>query len=170
MRELTTYILNFVISILVAYIIFMFTAIENHFGNNLLVFLAAYLILWLFSYFYDRSHFVKVTRAIGLIFYFFKELALASLVVAWDVLTPHSYVESGVIALPLEAKTNMEITLLASLISLTPGTLSLDVSEDRRVLYVHAVYIKNGDVEALKRQIKEGFERKLLAITRKYYG
>jgi multicomponent Na+:H+ antiporter subunit E len=37
-----------------------------------------------------------------------------------------------VIALPLDAKTDLEITILASLISLTPGTLSLDVSEDKR--------------------------------------
>jgi multicomponent Na+:H+ antiporter subunit E len=119
---------------------------------------------------YDRSHFIKLPRAISLVVYFFKELIVASLVVAWDVITPKSLVESGVIALPLDAKSNFEITLLATLISLTPGTLSLDVSEDKRTLYVHAVYIKGGDVEALKRQIKEGFERRLLEITRKYHG
>jgi multicomponent Na+:H+ antiporter subunit E len=92
------------------------------------------------------------------------------MVIAWDVITPRSHVQSGVIALPLDARTNIEITILASLISLTPGTLSLDVSEDKRILYIHAVYIKNGDIEALKKEIKDGFEKKLLKLTRKYNG
>ncbi len=170
MKELVTYIVHIILSIFSVYLFFEKTSFENHFGNNLLVFFGSYFILWLASFIYDRSHFVKVPRAVGLTLYFFKELIIASLVVAWDVITPRLNVESGVIALPLEAKTNFEITTLASLISLTPGTLSLDVSEDKSVLYVHAVYIKHGDVEGLKRQIKDGFERKLLAITRKYHG
>lgn len=170
MRELITYIVHTILSVVVVYLFFENTTFENHFGNNILVFMGAYFVLWLASFIYDRSHFVKVPRTIKLTLYFFKELIIASLVVAWDVITPRLNVESGVIALPLEAKTNFEITTLASLISLTPGTLSLDVSEDKSVLYIHAVYIKGGDVEGLKRQIKDGFERKLLSITRKYYG
>jgi multicomponent Na+:H+ antiporter subunit E len=166
MKELTTYIVHIVIAIMAVYLVFGITEAESHFANIAIVFILVYFLLWLASYFYDRSHFVKVPRALGLLFYFLKELTLASFIVAWDVITPRSRVESGVIALPLDAKTDIEITILASLISLTPGTLSLDVSEDKRILYVHAVYIKKGDVEALKRQLKNGFERKLLRITR----
>jgi len=170
MKELLTYIIHLVISFTTVYLVFEFSSIESNFINNAGVFFLVYFFLWLASYFYDRSHFVKVIKAIGLLLYFLKELGLASLVVAWDVITPRLNVESGVVALPLDAKTNLEITILASLISLTPGTLSLDVSEDRRILYVHAVYIKKGDVEGLKRGIKNGFEKKLLEITRNYYG
>jgi multicomponent Na+:H+ antiporter subunit E len=64
----------------------------------------------------------------------------------------------------LEAKTSLEITLLANLISLTPGTLSLDVSDDRKVLYVHAMYID--DKASFVNSIKNGFEKRLLAIMR----
>ncbi len=170
MRELITYIIHTLIAFIAVYFVFEVTAFADHFGNYLLAFILIYAVLWILSFVYDRSHFVKLPRAISLIAYFFKELIVASLVVAWDVITPRSHVESGVIALPMDAKTNFEITLLASLISLTPGTLSLDVSEDKRTLYVHAVYIKGGDVEGLKRQMKEGFERRLLEITRKYNG
>ena len=53
---------------------------------------------------------------------------------------------------------------MANLITLTPGTLSLDVSDDRKVLYVHAMYVKNK--EAFIADIKNGFERKLLEILR----
>jgi multicomponent Na+:H+ antiporter subunit E len=170
MKELITYIINIFISVLAVYFIFSYFELTGNFAGNAVVFLLVYFILWLFSYFYDRSHFVKVIKALGLIFFFLKELTLASLVVAWDVITPRLNVESGLIALPLDARTNLEITLLASLVSLTPGTLSLDVSEDKRYLYIHAVYIKKGDVESLKRQIKNGFERRLLEITRTYHG
>jgi multicomponent Na+:H+ antiporter subunit E len=170
MKEAYTYIIHLLISVLAVFLLFKFSSIENHFGNNLLAFIASYTILWLASFVYDRSHFVKVPRALALFGYFIKELVVASLFVAWDVITPKSYVESGIIALPLDARKDFEITLLASLISLTPGTLSIDLSEDKRVLYVHAVYIKDGDIEGLKRQLKNGFERKLLSITRKYHG
>lgn len=170
MKEYITYIVHILLTIIAVYFVFTYSYLDDHFANNAIVFIGVYFVFWLGSYFYDRSHYVKVPRTLGLLFYFIKELAIASVVVAWDVLTPRSRIESGVIALPLDAESNLEITILASLISLTPGTLSLDVSEDRRFLYVHAVYIKNGDVAGLKQQIKNGFERKLLEITRTYHG
>ncbi len=91
---------------------------------------------------------------------------MANLKVTWDVITPKFYMQPGVIAYPLVANTDMEITILANLISLTPGTLSLEVSEDRKILYFHAMYIKNGDIEGAIREVREGFEKKLLEITR----
>jgi multicomponent Na+:H+ antiporter subunit E len=68
------------------------------------------------------------------------------------------------VAVPLDVKTNLEITVLSSLISLTPGTLSLDVSEDRSHLFVHAMYIPHGDADRLRNEIKMGFERRVLKI------
>ena len=77
-----------------------------------------------------------------------------------------SYVCPGVVAIPLDARTDVEIALLANLITLTPGSVSLDLSEDRRVLYVHAMYIDGGDVEAYRRSVKEGLERRVLELLR----
>lgn len=94
------------------------------------------------------------------------ELVWASLRVAYDVLTPTFHMRPGVIAIPLDAKTDIEITMLANLISLTPGTLALDVSSDRSVFYIHAMYIDNDDVEALRREIKNGLERRVLELLR----
>src|SRR5699024_7238650 len=70
------------------------------------------------------------------------------------ILTPPWHMKPGVIALPLEARTELEITLVANLISLTPGTLSLDVSDDRKVLYIHAMFLD--DEEELRRNLKIG--------------
>lgn len=81
-------------------------------------------------------------------------------------LAPASYVCPGVVAIPLDARTDAEITLLANLITLTPGSVSLDLSEDKRVLYVHAMYIDGGDVEAYRRSLKEGLERRVLELLR----
>ena len=109
---------------------------------------------------------VKVRQAVGLAGFFVWNLVLANLRVALEVLTPPHLMRPGVIGIPLDAQTDAEITLLANLISLTPGTLSLDVSADRRTLYIHAMYIPGGDLEAVRRQIKNGFERRVLELLR----
>ncbi|MEP3300463.1 MAG: Na+/H+ antiporter subunit E, partial [Roseibium sp.] len=57
-----------------------------------------------------------------------------------------------------------EITMLANLITLTPGTLSVDVSEDRKTLYVHCIDVP--DPQATIDDIKNGFERKILEVFR----
>lgn len=112
------------------------------------------------------NYLIKVGQVIGLHLFMIWELILANLRVAYEVLTPGYRMRPGVIALPLEAKTDAEITLLANLITLTPGTLSLDVSSDRRVLYIHVMYVDNDDLDAVRRKIKDGFERRVLEVLR----
>lgn len=106
----------------------------------------------------------RVWRLMGFVPFFLWELLLANLRVAYDVVTPTLRMRPGVVAIPLEAQTDTEITLLANLLTLTPGTLSLDVSEDRRTLYIHAMFI--GEPERVRRRIKDGFERRLLEVLR----
>jgi len=84
--------------------------------------------------------------------------------VARDVVTPQHTARPGIIALPLDARSDFEISTLASVISLTPGTLSLDVSSDRATLYVHCMFVD--DPDEMKRSIKNGLERKLLEVLR----
>jgi multicomponent Na+:H+ antiporter subunit E len=110
------------------------------------------------------DYFLKVRQAIGFAVFFLWELLLANLRVAYDVLTPRHHMQPRVIAIPLDARTDEEITALANFISLTPGTLSLDVSTDRRTLFIHAMYAP--DADALRREIKQGFERRLLELMR----
>jgi multicomponent Na+:H+ antiporter subunit E len=133
--------------------------------NFITGFVLAYCTLWLtVRRTESRSYFSRVPKVIGFLLFFIKELVLANLRVAYDVLTPRHHMKPGVIAIELDAKTDTEITLLANLITLTPGTLSLDVSKDRSVLYVHAMYID--DVDKARKTIKEGFEQRLLEILR----
>ncbi|HSP31059.1 MAG TPA: Na+/H+ antiporter subunit E, partial [Halomonas sp.] len=101
----------------------------------------------------------RVPRFLGFIVFFLKELIQANLRVAFDIVTPPWHMKPGVIAMPLSARTEMEITMVANLISLTPGTLSLDVSDDRKVLYSPAMLLD--DEEELRRNLKEMEHRAL---------
>lgn len=110
------------------------------------------------------AYFSKPLKIAGFICYYLKELMLSNFIVAREIITPPHTMKPGVVALPLEAKTDLEITLLANLITMTPGTLSLDVSEDRKTLYVHAMYVD--DADRMRREIRENLERRVLEILR----
>ncbi|QJQ94765.1 MULTISPECIES: Na+/H+ antiporter subunit E [Halomonadaceae] len=110
-----------------------------------------------------KGYSARVPRIIMFIGFFIKELILANLRVAFDIVTPPWHMKPGVIAMPLKAQTELEITMVANLISLTPGTLSLDVSDDKRVLYIHAMFLD--DEEELRRGLEE-MERRALELFR----
>ncbi|TVP47207.1 MAG: Na+/H+ antiporter subunit E [Halomonas sp.] len=131
-------------------------------GLNLLVGLVfGYLSLVLLEPQLDslKGYPARIPRLIRFVGFFLKELVQANLRVGFDILTPPWHMKPGVIAMPLTARTEMEITMVANLISLTPGTLSLDVSDDRKVLYIHAMFLD--DEEELRRNLKEMEHRAL---------
>lgn len=134
-------------------------------SNVLAGFILAYVALFIAqraigSYTYFR----RIDRVLRFAVFYVWELILANLRVAYDVMTPRHRIRPGVVAIPLDAKTDAEITLLANLITLTPGSVSLDVSSDRRFLYLHAMYID--DVEEFRQSIKDTLERRVLEVLR----
>ncbi len=136
-----------------------------NFTNFLFGLILSYGILWILTRSMNNvSYFKRVPQIISFIFFFLKELIKANIEVAYDVITPTNYMDPGIVGIPLDAKTDLEITLLANFITLTPGTLSLDISTDRKTLYVHGMYIR--DKSTFINDIKSGFERRLLEILR----
>lgn len=133
--------------------------------NFTIGFALAFPVVWL-SQRGESAHIylVRIRRLFGFAAFFLVELFKANLRVTHEVLTPRLNVNPGVIAVPLELETDMEILVLTTLIALTPGTLSLDVSSDRRTLYVHAMYID--DVEQFRKTIKQGYERRVREVLR----
>jgi multicomponent Na+:H+ antiporter subunit E len=99
---------------------------------------------------------------LGLGAYFVWELVLANLRLALDVATPNFHMKPGIIAVPLDATTDGQILLLSMLINTTPGSVALDVSPDRKTLYVHVMYMTTPD--AARDNIKKGFERRVLGV------
>lgn len=106
------------------------------------------------------NNIVRLGRIAALAMLFVRELVLSGWRVAKLVLSPDMKMAPGIFAYPLKVDRDFEITLLANLITLTPGTLSVDVSEDRRMLFVHA--IDCSDVEAACHDIEQGFERRII--------
>lgn len=104
-------------------------------------------------------HFLRLFYAAELAVIFVWELIKSSVNVAAIVLSPRRKLEPAIIAYPLDVKSAAEITLLANLITLTPGTLSIDVSDDASTLYVHA--IDAPDTDAIITDIKASFERRI---------
>ena len=121
-------------------------------------FLLAFAALSLSSpLFGQTAYFKRVLLAARLGAYFLYELTVSSLQVAWDVITPGHRSRPGIMAVPLDLDEPIQITVLANLISLTPGSLSLDVSPDGTTLYVHEMFVD--DPDETRRRIKAGFER-----------
>lgn len=112
----------------------------------------------------SMGYFSRARRVVSLMVMFVYELVLSSVRVAIMVLNPKMNLKPGIFAYPLKVDRDFEITLLANLITLTPGTLSVDVSDDRRTLYIHTVDCT--DPDGLRQDIADGFERKILEAFR----
>lgn len=128
-------------------------------------FVVGYVVLLVLQPLFGQSRYVrKLYDGVMLVLFFLYELVVSSVRVAWDVLTPLQKSKPALVAVPLDTCSDAELTVLANLVSLTPGSLSLDISEDHRHLLVHAMFVD--DTEAFKQEIKQGMERRVLEAMR----
>lgn len=126
-------------------------------------FAVGYLLLWLARRAAGEStYFKKVWLVIRFAGYFIWQLVLANLRVTYEILTPAHTMRPAVVAVPLDVTRPAAVALLANLITLTPGTLSLDVPPNGRMLYVHAMHVQEADL--FRQEIKDGFERYIKEI------
>ena len=88
---------------------------------------------------------------------FATDVMVANLAVAWTVVRPRLRIGPAFLVIPLDLKDDFRITALANMITLTPGTLSVDVAPDRSALYVHC--LSTDDPERVRAYIKENFEK-----------
>jgi len=135
--------------------------------NLLLGVLVAIFVIFLLRHRLQRPlPFRRVVAIIWLIAFFIRELLLSAIDVARLAVAPRlrARLEPAIIAFPLTVESDAEITLLANLITLTPGTLTLDISADHRLLYVHALTL--GSREALIRSLANGLERRVIEVFR----
>ena len=139
----------------------VWAAITNAFTplNVIAGFIVGGIALWMLRKEFHTKYFLRGHRVIKLALLFLYELVLSALRVARDVLRPGFNFQPGIIAYPLTTHDDVQITVLANLITLTPGPLSVDVSTDKSTLYVHAMHAH--DPEGLKRDIRDGFERQV---------
>ena len=117
--------------------------------------LAMILIYFLRRTYHQERSFRRVGDIAHFLINFTRELIVANIQVLKIVLSPRISIRPGIIAFKTECKTPLGITLLANSITLTPGTLSVDISEDQTTIFIHTLDIENPD------QVRDGIRRGL---------
>ena len=126
-------------------------------------FILGFLALWMVrSALWETSYFGKARRVIILGTTFFWALIVANVRVAYSVLAPQSQMRPGIVAIPLDIESDLEIALLANMITLTPGTLVVDIKGDS--LFVHWINVRAQDPEEATRAIASRFEKHLEVV------
>ncbi len=135
-------------------------------GNyNLGSFVLGFIIGYFILLFCVRKHpsfspyFYKVPTAIHFVIFFLYDLIVANIKVAYDIVTPKHLMKPAVLKIPLSLRTDTQIALFGNLITVTPGSLTLDVSPDKQWLYVHVMYLEDEEKQlrefaALETRIK----------------
>ena len=128
-------------------------------------YVAGFLALWAFADVYSGTRYHhRVFATAQLILFFLWDLLSSNVQVAWAVLRQHHRGRSRFVEMPLDVESDFGVMLVANLITLTPGTLSVDVDEERRMLLVHAMFAD--DPEEVVTGLKDGIERRVIEVLR----
>ncbi|WP_059102698.1 Na+/H+ antiporter subunit E [Shouchella shacheensis] len=155
-------LVNFIIAILWMLFQNSFTSVD--FVMGYLIGMAVVLVLIRLKGHYFYMH--RVWSFFKLMVVFTKELTIANINVAKIVLSPKVRISPGIIAVPTELETDAEKTLFAVMMTLTPGTLSIEFSEDGHYIFVHCLNAE--DKEGMVNDVKGTFETGILEVTRRH--
>lgn len=95
---------------------------------------------------------------------FLWEVVKANFDVAYRVVHPDLPINPGIVKVKTSLQSDIALTLLANSITLTPGTMSVDIDKDKSILYIHWIDVQSQDIEAATRNIVERFEKILRKI------
>lgn len=149
------------------FIAFTWMFLSNSFSPT--TFLIGYIIglvmlFMLRRFFTTRFYMGRVWAVIKLLLIFIKELIISNIAVLRVILKPKLNIRPAIFELPTDLKTDWEITLLSMLITLTPGTVVINVSEDMSKLYVHSLDMD--DVDEAVSSIRNSFEKAIKEVSR----
>src|SRR5699024_4754584 len=151
---------NIIIAVIWTFLQNSFTAIDFLFGYIIGIIILYILRRFLIFDFYMN----RVWALVKLVMIFIIELIKANIDVVKIVLSPRLNNQSGIVAVKTRLESDVEITLLAALISLTPGTISMDFSADGKTIYIHALDVP--DAEEMIDGIQNSFERAIMEVTK----
>ena len=145
--------------------LWMFIKVSTDSATFVSGYIFGFVILYGFRRFFQSTFYLfRIFAVLRLIYIFTIELLLSNISVLKVILKPKLDIRPGIFAYPTVLKKDWEITILANLITLTPGTLVIDVSPDNKILYVHAMDIDDAD-DAIK-SIKDTFEKAIMEVSR----
>jgi multicomponent Na+:H+ antiporter subunit E len=110
------------------------------------------------------KYFLKFLLLTGFVLFYIFELVKANFRLAYDILSPRMRLKPAIIKVPVEEGPDDQILILFNLVSMTPGSLCIDMTPDRRYIYIHGIYVN--DKEAFVRAIKKDFESRILKLFR----
>jgi multicomponent Na+:H+ antiporter subunit E len=148
-------------------IAFMWMLLNNNSsGSSFIVgyVLGVFILLILRKSWTQPFYLKRVWAMLKLLLIFIRELLVSSFVVIGHIVRPKLAIRPGIFAYETTLTSAWEVTLLSCLICLTPGTLTLDVSGDGKILYIHALDIE--DAQLLTEQIRGTFEQAIMEVTR----
>lgn len=146
---------------------FTWMFLKNEYSGNTFIigYILGLLILIVFRHFFnERFYMLRVYAVMKLVLLFFRELILSNIAVLKVILKPRLTITPGIFALETKLTKDWEITILANLITLTPGTLVVNVSADNKTLYIHAMDL--ADKQEAIDNIKNTFEKAIMEVSR----
>lgn len=122
------------------------------------------LLGWLIPAPSARAYVRRIPRVFAFIMIYGYEVFVSSLRIAWEIVTPKPRRSPGMVEVPLDVTSDAEIAMLANLITFTPGTVTIDIAEDRSHLIVHDMFL--ADPDASRKYIKQRYERWVMRLMR----
>ncbi|NRA66618.1 MAG: Na+/H+ antiporter subunit E [Pseudobacteriovorax sp.] len=107
---------------------------------------------------------LKLFKLLRFLFLYIKDIVVSAIRIAWDVVTIDKLSSPGVFKFPLKATTDLEITIVANLITFSPGSMVIGIDENRKYLLIHSMFLED-EKEAIK-NIKNTLERRVLEVIR----
>lgn len=152
---MSLFLLNVLLAIAWSALTGSFEPVDLLFG-----FALGYLVLWMIVRLgKPQRYFRQVPLILELMAYFLWDLFRANIRIAITILSPRMRLRPAVVAVPVILTSESAVILLANILTLTPGTLTLDVSSDRKMLFVHTVYLT--DAERFRKEVLEGYQKRL---------
>ncbi|PAD21883.1 Na+/H+ antiporter subunit E [Terribacillus saccharophilus] len=152
------------INLLVA-LMWMFLGESYSMSGFVTGFIVGIVLLFLLRRFLKGPFYLRrVYKIVSLLLIFIKELILSNFEITKLVYAKRLDINPGIFTMETELETDWEITLLAVLITLTPGTVTLAISPDKKEMYIHAMDII--DMKEAVHSIKDSFEKHIMEVTR----
>jgi multicomponent Na+:H+ antiporter subunit E len=105
---------------------------------------------------------IRLFRLLLFIIFYFKELLLSGVLLARDIIRPKKTFTHGIIRIGIDISSPTALMTMVNLVSMTPGSLIIELTPDHRYLYVHVMYLE--DPERFESDLKNKFEKKIKRI------
>ncbi|QTD39619.1 Na+/H+ antiporter subunit E [Sporosarcina sp. Te-1] len=151
------------------FIAFLWMTLMDEDELNFTTFLTGFIVgigIIFFMHRFFGTHFYlrRLYASIKLLFRFISELTQSSAIVLKQILSPRLNIKPGIFKYETELKSDVEVTMLSMLLTLTPGSVVMEVTPEGNVLYIHAMDVEQSR-EALLKQLRN-FEKAIKEVTR----